>query len=353
MRRWLGLAGARLRRPSSDAVGHRSSDFKTETPIADSERSPATWISRPRGQQGCAYHLHLPEASKRSRLPLVVMLHGCRQDAQSFAQGTRMNQLADEFRFAVLYPEQSQGANPLRCWNWFNASALSGGGDAGLIVHTIESVANRSSIDRSRLYVVGLSAGGSMARILAVTHSHLFAACATHSGLMYRAASSAMQALAAMRSGSPHSPSEVAIKTLRASRQATRFVPSLVVHGSADEVVNVVNAQQIVVQAKALAEAAGSKPLIASDEIRITGQGRDYLVRDYTRERHVLLRQAIVEGLAHAWSGGDARFPYNDAQGPDASRLIWDFLSLHKLAAQPESTRGWRRRQASEDIERM
>ena len=80
-----------------------------------------------------AYRLYLPAAASRGdRLPLLVMLHGCGQDAQVFAEGTRMNQLADRHDFIVLYPEQSRTANPLGCWNWFQPAALKGAGAARL-----------------------------------------------------------------------------------------------------------------------------------------------------------------------------------------------------------------------------
>ena len=52
-------------------------------------------------------------------LPLVVMLHGCTQDPDDFARGTRMNALARAQGVLVLYPSQSQRANAQRCWNWF------------------------------------------------------------------------------------------------------------------------------------------------------------------------------------------------------------------------------------------
>jgi poly(hydroxyalkanoate) depolymerase family esterase len=148
------------------------------------------------------YRLYLPSGSSgRDSLPLIVMLHGCRQDSLSFAEGTRMNALAEEGRFAVLYPEQSKHSNPLCCWNWFDSASLAGQGEAGLIARLVDQVKKRRPIDPRRVYIVGMSAGGAMACILAVRYSRLFAACAIHSGMMYGAASSPMQALAAMRSG--------------------------------------------------------------------------------------------------------------------------------------------------------
>jgi poly(3-hydroxybutyrate) depolymerase len=69
------------------------------------------------------YQLYFPTGYQQDeRLPLVVMLHGCKQDAESFAAGTRFNALADRERYLVLYPEQVRLANPYRCWNWFDPS---------------------------------------------------------------------------------------------------------------------------------------------------------------------------------------------------------------------------------------
>src|SRR5271169_1292817 len=149
-----------------------------------------------------SYRLYLPSGSSpRDRLALLVMLHGCKQNPLSFAEGTRMNALAEESRCAVLYPEQSRRSNPQLCWNWFEPASLEGHGEAALIARLIEQITVRRPIDPRRVYVVGMSAGGAMACILAVRHSRLFAACAIHSGLMYGAAHSPREASDAMRRG--------------------------------------------------------------------------------------------------------------------------------------------------------
>ena len=110
------------------------------------------------------------------------------------------------------------------------------------------------------------------------------------------------------------------------------FVPTLVIHGDGDTVVNPVNARQIVEQARLLAarEGPGGESLAGPHERRISGNGRSYMQRDYSRTGSVLIREIVIEGLAHAWSGGDARHPFNDAAGPSATQLIWDFVSQHR-----------------------
>jgi poly(hydroxyalkanoate) depolymerase family esterase len=279
------------------------------------------------------YRFYLPGgSSRRDSLPLIVMLHGCKQDAQSFAEGTRMNALADESRCAVLYPEQSKVHNALRCWNWFESASLDGHGEAALIARLIEHVTERWPVDPERVYLAGMSAGGAMACILTVRHSRLFAACAIHSGLMYGAARSPMQAFAAMQSG----PTAAAIDEARkvAIDEAGGIVPTLVIHGERDTTVNPVNADQIIAQLKARAESmeSGAGEVSTSDEQSTECGGRTCRQQDYLQRGRVVLRRIMIERLGHAWSGGDARHEFNDAAGPDASRLILDFVMRYQRA---------------------
>jgi poly(hydroxyalkanoate) depolymerase family esterase len=228
----------------------------------------------------------------------------------------------------VLYPEQSKRSNPMRCWNWFEPSSLEGLGEAALIARLIEQITNRRPIDPRHVYVVGMSAGGAMACILAVRHSRLFAACAIHSGVLYGVASSPMAALTAMRSGPSVVSLEEARRLMNGTAEPAVTVPTLVIQGDRDTTVHPLNADQIIEQLKARAEFMdpGAGALVASGERRIDGEGRSYRQRDYRRQGRILLRSILVEGLGHAWSGGDPRHEFNDAEGPDASRLIIDFV---------------------------
>jgi poly(hydroxyalkanoate) depolymerase family esterase len=314
-------------------------DVSNQTSTAPEKQAQARWVEGcfeetagdPARRRGLGYRLYLPPVPREGRLALLVMLHGCKQNALIFAEGTRMNRLADAHGFGVLYPEQNRAANPLRCWNWFDRASLEGDGEAGLIARLVDSIATRHPIDRARLWVAGMSAGGAMAHILAVRHAALFAACAVHSGVMYQGARSAIQALTTLRLGSQRSP-EAALRLEKQSPgRAAPFVPTLVIHGDRDTVVNPVNARQIVEQARLLAaRGPGDESLAGAHERRLSGNGRSYVQRDFSRAGAVLIREIVVEGLAHAWSGGDARHPFNDAAGPSATELIWDFTSQHR-----------------------
>jgi poly(hydroxyalkanoate) depolymerase family esterase len=282
------------------------------------------------------YFLYVPTTiTWRKRVPLLVMLHGCSQDACSFAAATRMNALAAEQGFIVLYPQQSLRANALRCWNWFSPRTRDGAGEAAAIISLVRYVARRHPVDRSRVYMAGISAGGAMAATLALCYGAVFAACAIVSGLMYRAADSAVGAAQAMRTGSRFSPESTATEAARRVSRRLGFVPTLVVHGDGDTVVHPHNAEQIVAQFRRFAELVSvpRQPLAGPVEQYVTGAGRSYRRHDYARSDQVLLRSILIDGLGHAWSGGDERAAFTDPTPPDASGLIWDFLSKFRRAA--------------------
>jgi poly(hydroxyalkanoate) depolymerase family esterase len=281
------------------------------------------------------FFLYVPATAARDRLPLLVMLHGCHQDAHSFAQGSRMNQLADEQRFLVLYPQQSLRANPLRCWNWFEARTRDGAGEPAAIAALVRDVVRRYPVDRSRVYLAGISAGGAMTAILAFCYGSLFAACAIVAGVMYRAADSPLAAAQAMRAGARLSPEATADEAARNLSHKMRFVPALVVHGTRDRVVHPHNAEQIISQFRRFAERLGmaTKPMADSVEPPAEGGGRGYRQRDYVLGNQALVRSIVIEGLGHAWSGGDERHQFNDAAAPDASRLVWEFVAQFRRPA--------------------
>src|SRR5499427_6101500 len=282
------------------------------------------------------YFLYVPGGvRRRDRVPLLVMLHGCSQDARTLAQGSRMNELADQQRFMVLYPQQSLQANPFRCWNWFEPRIGRGAGEAAAIVALVNAVARRYPIDRSRIYVAGISAGGAMTAILALGYGKLFAACAIVAGVMYRAADSAPAGVRAMRSGTEVSPESMADEAVSSLPRKPRFVPALVLHGTHDSVVHPRNAEQIVRQFRRFAELLGMplEPLTDAVDRFTSSEGRSYRQHDYVSGNQLLLRSILIEGLGHAWSGGDERHRYNDSAQPNTTQLIWDFLSRFRRRA--------------------
>jgi poly(hydroxyalkanoate) depolymerase family esterase len=264
------------------------------------------------------FRLYRPPGIEASeRLPLMVMLHGCGQDAESFAASTRMNRLAQSERFLVLYPEQERLANPKGCWNWFDTGSGRAYGEAALILKAIDQVCLLHPVDAARVAVAGMSAGASMAALLVTRHPGRFRALVMHSGVPTGTAHSTLSALGAMHGRRPSVP----LAATRATMESD-WPPLLVIHGSADAVVSPRNGQAAV---QLWAQAAGARPVAA----RRLQRGRRYpmSVTDFKCRGSTVATLVDVQGLAHAWSGGASQQPFGDAKGPDASRMAWAFAA--------------------------
>ena len=273
------------------------------------------------------YKLYTPPGQVGRSLPLVVMLHGCTQNPDDFATGTAMNTVALEVGFHVLYPEQSQAANPSRCWNWFkHADQRRDGGEPALIAGMTQAVMQALGVDSHRVFIAGLSAGGAMATIVAEAYPEIFVAVGVHSGLPRGAAENVMEALAVMKSGdSNRAPPATGMRT-------RRYVPTIVFHGDQDQTVHLRNGEQVIATVIGNAALAGepAQPFTAGGaeiERGVSSRGRHYtrsIYRDATGKTTAEHWQ--VHGAGHAWSGGEALGTYTDATGPDATREMLRFF---------------------------
>jgi poly(hydroxyalkanoate) depolymerase family esterase len=263
------------------------------------------------------YKLYVPSGYTGAALPLVVMLHGCRQTPDDFATGTRMNEVAEDHTFLVAYPAQAQSANMSKCWNWFNANHQQRDrGEPSIIAGITREIMGDFPILPRSIYIAGLSAGGAAAAIMGSTYPDLYAAIGVHSGLACGAASDLPSALAAMRTG-----------TATHHDGARTVIPTIVFHGDRDTTVNLVNGDQVITQAKAAA-------YLRVEVI----QGEAGGIR-YTRTLHVneggrpVLEQWVLHGGGHAWSGGSTVGSYTDPRGPEASREMVRFF-LDQVASE-------------------
>ncbi len=184
------------------------------------------------------YKVFVPSGRNGEALPVVVMLHGCTQDPDDFALGTRMNALAEEQGAIVVYPRQERAANAQKCWNWFQPGDQGrGAGEPALIAGIAREVVAEFGADPARVYVAGLSAGGAAAAILASAYPDVFAAAGIHSGLACGAARDLPSALAAMGQGGT------------APKRAGGSVPTIVFHGDGDRTVHPLNGERVAAQA--------------------------------------------------------------------------------------------------------
>ncbi len=271
------------------------------------------------------YKLFVPSPRPGLR-PLVIMLHGCSQSPDDFAAGTRMNELGEEQGFFVAYPRQSGRANAQRCWNWFEPSEQGREmGETGIVAGLARALATEHPIDRTRIYIAGLSAGGAAAANIARAYPDLFAAVGVHSGLAAGCARDLPSALSAMRVGAPGSEAPGGASGFGAGSvtQGLR-VPTIVIHGEGDGTVSPRNADAILAQ-------AGIGSLTPKTE-RGSSAGHSYHRTRYADEAgRVQVEAWSIQGAGHAWAGGSPAGSYTDPHGPDASRAMLDFFLSHSL----------------------
>lgn len=277
------------------------------------------------------YLLYVPRGYGRwKRRPLIVMIHGCRQTPEEFAAATRITALADEQGWLVLLPRQNDRANPYSCWNWFDTATSAGRGEAAIVVAQIRAVRRGYRVNRRRVFLAGFSAGGALAAALALRHPRLFAGVFVHSGLACGAASGGAQAIKAMRSGAGTDSARIGEEARARAGGAVRM-PLVVLHGSQDSVVAEINASQVVRQFLALngysgTAAPGEPPAPDSETATTSPSGRTVTTSEHRIGGSVIVRRVRVVGMDHAWSGGDASFPYNDPEPPDATKLLGEFV---------------------------
>ena len=282
-----------------------------------------------------SYKLYIPGSYEASNdpLPMIVMLHACSQSPDDFAAGTRMNELAEQHGFLVVYPEQASNANGSKCWNWFRSQdQMRDGGEPSLIAGITREVEANYRVDKGRIFVAGLSAGASMAVILGATYPELYAAIGAHSGLPYGAAHDMLSAFAAMQGHTSLSElpntsgiaaDDAAAVSLRSG--GARLPAAIVFHGDHDRTINVKNGAFIVEQ-MVIGRPGGSSPRTSTHEGAAPG-GRVFTHTVYTDAAgHSVGEHWVLHGAEHAWSGGSSAGSFTDTEGPNASEEMVRFF---------------------------
>lgn len=269
--------------------------------------------------------------------PLVVVLHGCTQNADMYDHGSGWSQLADELGFALLFPEQRGANNPNRCFNWFMpGDSRRDAGEPLSIWQMIAAMVAAHPIDEERIYVTGLSAGGAMTSTMLATYPELFAGGAIIAGLPYGAAASVPEAFASMR-GEGYPDDAMLGALVRSATDHEGPWPTISVwQGDADCTVDASNAERIIAQWRAV---HGNDDWKA--ETRMVDGARQRLWRE--PDGRVVIEAYEVIGMGHgtplAVSGPGAcggAGPYMLDVGISSTRHIAAFWGLaEEVAAMP------------------
>jgi poly(hydroxyalkanoate) depolymerase family esterase len=326
---------------------------------AAAERKPGPAGERQHGSYSApglptrAYALYVPSsvaAKPHKRVPLLVYLHGCNQDADDAATGTRLEQLAEEKDLLVLFPQQTKAENSsypvadgngAQCWNWFVPDHMTrGSGEPATIAGMTREVMSRFAVDADRVWIGGVSAGGAMTSVLAATYPDLYAAAAPIAGCAYRACSDA-DGTAAYAAMGTHA----------------RAVPTLIIQSDTDMVDNVamggVSALRQSVSTNDLADDGDDNgsvpdsptstthheaeqgtppgdPCVGNKRLPCLGgvlglKSYPYSVFEFGSTVTAL----VIHGANHAWTGGNPEGTFVDPVGPDMGHAMYDFFAAH------------------------
>ena len=226
--------------------------------------------------------------------PLVVVLHGCRQTPESFDAASGITRLAKTRGFVILFPEQTTSNNSQRCFNWFRPSAVAHDrGEALSIKQMIEHACKKYRIDRSSIFIVGLSAGGAMAAALVANYPETFAGAAFVAGMPVGSARDALSAMGAMNRGATPPSSGWGHCVTGLSDLKRSYPPISIWQGTRDTVVDPKNADAMLEQ---WLQAGNVDPLIQRTETKPWGTRRTWGAKGNN-----LIAFYSIEGMGHGF----------------------------------------------------
>ncbi len=283
------------------------------------------------GSRARYYAVHVPPGySGRRPRPLVVVLHGCRQNNRDIETISGFNHLADRHGFLVAYPfiTSYRGLRHHNCWGWwFEREIHRGAGEVEDLWQIVEEIKARYRVSERRIHVTGLSSGAGMAVAMMVAHADRIASGAVVAGVPYTEWPEAVQHLPYLPPR--NKPVELLVAAMNAEMgDAKRTVPVQIVHSADDRTVGIRAADN-------LRDSWGQCFGIATDRPYnvLTGRTGD---SDWEHSKYrdadgrPVIETLFLKGPGHGWYGGNpGRFSFPAA--PDAARWNWGFFKSHPL----------------------
>lgn len=254
-----------------------------------------------------------------TKVPLVVVLHGCAEDASAIETDTAWNQMADKNNFIVLYPNLRNPENKINCWSFYDVKTQTPNSAEVMQIKTaIDTVKAQHSIDASSVFLTGMSAGAAMTSVMVSCYPHEFRAAAAHSGLPYGYSETWQQGLEQAHSGPPAKMHG----DLACDPQNFRG-PMMAIHGDDDHTVNELNTERIMHD---FVETQGNVEQSTQVITPWNPLMHSYKQTDYHLNNQLVGRKVIVHGMGHKWSGGTPMHIFTDPRGPNATQMIWSFF---------------------------
>ncbi len=283
------------------------------------------------GSRTRRFELYLPRGYRGdSPMPLLMVLHGCRQNSADIRRISNFEAVADREGFIVVYPFVTgySGMRIRNCWGWWvDREIRPGAGEVEDLWQIIEQVRGEVRIDDRRIHIAGLSSGGGMAVAAMVAHHDKIASGAAVAGVAYS------ETPRAVAYGAPHAvtfkPTEQLVSAMKSVMgEHGRPSPIFIVHSHDDPVVNIQAARNI---RDSWAECYGIDVTRPALERSGTTGDAPWAHAGYRESRkRSAIETLFIEGRGHGWYGGNpGNFSYPAA--PDISDLMWRFFKRHPL----------------------
>lgn len=284
------------------------------------------------------FTLSLPDRALKTNVPLVVLLHGCKQNPALILEGTKLEKEANKNNFIILTPEQPAYYNSDHCWNWFldmNQTRMLTN-EMGQIIAAIDLVAGQYKVDTNKIFVTGISAGGVMAHNLTSCYPDVFAASAIHSGLTFKVAENIPEAQTVLTSYQQKTPAYLGRKMFECSKgENQKLKKVLIIHGEEDSRVPALHAELLTKSQAVWRDylddgKKNNSVAVATKKQRLTfpnGYEVDLTDLQYPG---FLERKLMIKGLGHAWGGGKPITVNFDPDAPSSNQFILEFFGLTK-----------------------
>ena len=278
--------------------------------------SAVPFAFHPYASHAWRYSLYTPGGlADDAAAPLIVVLHGCRQRASSFAVATGLTRFADRTRVRLLCPQQRRFANLYRCWNWFGPLAQAGGGELRVVLAMLDEVETQVRVNPEAVAAVGFSAGGGLAALLAFHATSRLRASVVVAAPPLLGHFGVQDPRDVMRRGLQSAP-ELALGLRR-----TACAPLAIIQGAADTVVHPQCASQLATQALESLRRAGIAVTRRDESAADSTTVIDYRSGDILR-----LRCIDLPGLKHEWTGGPGGHPSCERGGYPLTDLCRQFF---------------------------